>query len=301
MRHRQQAFGQQAQGDGEGGQFRRRAQQQGHGRRRTLIHVRHPHVEWHDAQFEGQASDQEHQAEDHDGAVGLAVFQRHAQFAQVQGAGSAVQHRDTVQHETGSQCAQDEVFHGRFRGLGIVTAQSDQCVQRQRHQFQTQVDDQEVVGRDHDHLAQQCKQGQHVELAAQVTRQHAAVGGIGTRVDQGQRHGAVREQFQQLRHRVRHEHVVERVDGGARVEVAHGQQGAACQSQQRQRIGDRTLRRRQEHIDQQERRRGDQQKDFRVQRYQIRCISHVIGLLFKATCWWRHAAAGRQPKFASCR
>ena len=56
---------------GEGGDFRPGGEEGRHRRRRALIDVRRPHMERHGGELEGDARQEEHQAEDQaDGALG---------------------------------------------------------------------------------------------------------------------------------------------------------------------------------------------------------------------------------------
>nr|GEU28382.1 hypothetical protein [Tanacetum cinerariifolium] len=240
-RHRQQAFHQQADAHGKGGDFRCAAQQQGHCRWRAFIDVRYPHVERHGAQFERQAGHQEHDAEDQDRRLDGAGSYGGGNLRDFQGAGGAVQHRHAVEQEARCQGAQDEVLHRRFGRLVVIATQCNQRVQAQRHQFHAQVHGEEVRTGDHHHLAQRGKQRQDVELAAQVAAHHAALGGVLARVDQRQGHGQVRKQLEQVRHRVGHVHAVEGVDGGAGVEVTERDRRADRQQHQRQHVGNRRL------------------------------------------------------------
>ena len=85
---RLQAFNQDTQDNGQGRQFRRATDHQRHGRGRTVVDVGHPHVEGHHAEFEGQASNHKHQAQDQHlrGAFerGITARNRLHHFAQLQ-------------------------------------------------------------------------------------------------------------------------------------------------------------------------------------------------------------------------
>ncbi len=56
-------LGQQPHGEREGGELRRRADEQRHAGGRALVHVRNPHVERHGAELEADADDDEGDAE----------------------------------------------------------------------------------------------------------------------------------------------------------------------------------------------------------------------------------------------
>ena len=53
------AIHQDSQRQREGGDLGRRGNEQGHARRGALVHVREPHVEWHGAELEGDADQDE--------------------------------------------------------------------------------------------------------------------------------------------------------------------------------------------------------------------------------------------------
>jgi hypothetical protein len=93
----------------------------------------------------------------------------------LQRAGGAVHHAQAVQQEAAGQRTQHEVLHRRFGGHGMVAAQRGQRIQRQAHQFQAEVHDQEVVGRGHHADAQQHEQRQREELALE----HVARASVG--------------------------------------------------------------------------------------------------------------------------
>jgi hypothetical protein len=128
------------------------------GRRRALVDVGHPHVEGRGAELEAQAGDDEDEAEDQHLAVDAAGGDGFEDLGDLQRAGGAVHHAQAVEQEAAGQRAEHEVLHRRLGGHRVVAAQRGQRVQRQAHQFQAQVDDQEVVGRAHHRDAQQHEQ-----------------------------------------------------------------------------------------------------------------------------------------------
>ena len=170
-------------------------------------------------------------------------------FRQIQRAGRTVQHGNTVEQETRSQRTEHKIFHGRFDRGDVITAQCNQCIQSQRHQFQSEVNNQHVITRDHHHLAKQRKQREHIKLAAQFATQHAALGIVFTAVDQRHADGQITEQLQQIRHRIRQKHVVKSIESLTGVEIRQGQHRADHQSQQRQVVGQHAFGIRQKHVD----------------------------------------------------
>ena len=124
---------------GRGGEERR------HRRRRALVDVRRPHVERHRRDLEAEAREQEHEAEDQPDAAlrrGLGdAGERHV-------AGEAVDQRAAVQQHAGRQRAEHEILQARFgRSHGIAVRGGDH-VERKTHQFEAEIERDQVAGRD---------------------------------------------------------------------------------------------------------------------------------------------------------
>ena len=62
----------------------------------------------------------------------------------------------------------------------MIATHRSHRIQRQRHQLKSEIDDQQIAGRDHDHLPEQRKERQCIKLAAM----HAPVCRIATGIDQ---------------------------------------------------------------------------------------------------------------------
>ncbi len=134
-----QGLDQQAHGHGKGGDLGRAADEQRHRRGRAVVDVRHPHVERHRAELEGQPDHHETQAEDQHHAVLAGVRQRRGDGREVEAAGGAVQHGHAVEQHAGGQRTQHEILHGGFRGRRGIAVEGHHRVQRQRQQFQAEV------------------------------------------------------------------------------------------------------------------------------------------------------------------
>ena len=160
-------FDQQADRDREGRELGRAADQQRDRRGRALVDVGHPHVERHGAELEGQPGDDEHGAEDQHRVVDLPGADRLEDLGDLERAGGAVHHRQAVEQEAAGQRAEHEILHRRFGGRAVVAPHRDDGVQAQRHQLEAEVDDQEVVGREHDQDAEQREHREREELALQ--------------------------------------------------------------------------------------------------------------------------------------
>ena len=160
-----QALAKNAHDKGKRGNFGRGADEQRHRGGCAVIDVGHPHVERHRAELECQTGNDEDHAEHQRNAQVGAVLQGNGHVAQRQRAGDAVDHRHAVEQHARGQRAQHEVFHRRLGRDAGVALQGDHGIQRQRQQFEAEIQREEMAGRDHHHHAQHRKQRQHEELA----------------------------------------------------------------------------------------------------------------------------------------
>ena len=196
-----------------------------------MVHVGNPHVERHSAHFERETRHDEDQAEHQHLVANLAGIDGLEHLTDVQRARGAVEHRHAIQQETTGHRAQHEILHRRLDRAFVVTAQCHQGIARQRQQFQSEVDHQEVVRGDHDEHAEQREDGQREQLSPAL--QHAAVGRVGATIDQRDHHGHCSETLQPVAHGIGDHHVAPAIEGVAAGGVhalqhrhhAHGQQG----------------------------------------------------------------------------
>ena len=177
-------------------------------------------MERYRAELEGQTRHDEHHPEDHHGAVGLTGCDRLGDIGQVEAAGSAVEHRHAVEQKARGQRAQHEVLDGGLGGPAGVAPQRGQRVERERHKLKPHVGHQQVVRRDHHHLAEQREQRQGVELATV----HLPFGDVGAGIEQRDRGGHAGAQLEQPRELVGHIHAVEGVLGGRASLGEHGEE-----------------------------------------------------------------------------
>ena len=146
----------------------------------------------------------------------------------VQGTGSAVDHGQTIQKETTGQGTQHEILHGCLCGTCIVPAQRHQCITRQREHFEPQVDDQEVVARDHHVNTEQREHGEGEQLTAV---HHFPLARVLASVNQCDQHGDCRKALEPIAHWITDDHSAKTV-GCVTAGRVHGQQDR--QSSQRQ-------------------------------------------------------------------
>ena len=205
--------------------------------------------------------------------------------ADVERAGGAVHHRQAVEQEAARQGAEDEVLHRRLGGQDVVAAHRHQGVEAQRHQLEAEIDDQEVVRRDHH---QDAEQGEHRERE-QLALQHLALGGVGPGVDQRHHHRQGGEQAEQVAHRVGHHHALHRVEGEAVGEVPELQHRQQEQRRLRQRVGDGPLRVLHPQVDERDQAGGGEQQDLGVDGLPVHGVRRHGAILLIVV--WRSSCA----------
>jgi hypothetical protein len=86
-------------------------------------------VERHHAQLEGQAGNDEDQAEYQYRPVAAAECDALPDLGNFQAAGRAIHHRHAVEQQSGGHRAEDEVLHRRLGGAGRVAVDRHQRIQ----------------------------------------------------------------------------------------------------------------------------------------------------------------------------
>ena len=124
--------------------FRRGTDNRSHRSGRALINIRHPHMERNGSQFERQCDHNENQTQLHQPAVGDTALTIGQYDGEIQRTGCAVNHRNTVQQQTGGQCAEHKVFQRGFGRTGGIAPQGNHGVERQRKQFQADIGNKEM-------------------------------------------------------------------------------------------------------------------------------------------------------------
>ena len=153
-----------AQHERDGGDLGRRAHEGGDGGGGALVDVRRPHVERHGRQLEGEAGDDENDADDEAGRRGLRRGQHAGQLGELHRAGEAVGERDAVEQQARGERAQDEVFQPGFGGAELIAGEGAHDVDRQRLQLEPEIQRHQVGGAAHDHHADGAEQDQDREL-----------------------------------------------------------------------------------------------------------------------------------------
>jgi hypothetical protein len=165
--------------------------------------------------------------------VDLAGADRLEHLADLERAGRTVHHRQAVEQEAARERAQHEVFHRRFGRIGMVAAQRDQRVQAQRHQLEAEVDDEEVVRRQHHVDAEQREHAEREQLAPQ----HVSLARVRPCVDERDDHRDRGEHAEQVAHRVGNDHALRAVHRGAVVEREQMHHADDGDRDQRQPVG----------------------------------------------------------------
>ena len=138
--------------------------ERGHRGRRALVHVRGPHVERHRRHLEAEPHDHQHQGDEDQRVVESTRIDRRGDFDQARAARGAEDEGNAVKQEARRERAQDEILGRRFDGPGFKPLEARQDVERDGHQLDAEIDDQEVGAGDHDHHAGQGKQHEPVEF-----------------------------------------------------------------------------------------------------------------------------------------
>ena len=182
------------------------------------------------AELEGQARHNEHQTKNQHGRIRRIGDQRVRDLRNAQRTRGTVDHGHAIEQQTRRQGAEDEILHGRFGRSHAVAVHGHQCVNRQRQQFNTQVNGQQVVRRDHDHHAESSKQHQHIKLA---TTQIRTLQHIRPRVEHRDHDSQIKHQLEEIAHQVINVQAIKSVNHFTRT-GEQGQNRCANQGQLRQ-------------------------------------------------------------------
>jgi hypothetical protein len=161
-----------------------------------------------DAELEGQAGDEKHQPENENPLVELAHVKALGNRRDLERTGRTVDHGHAVQQQAGGQRPEHEILHRRFGCWNRVTVHRHHRVEREREQFQADIDRHQMAGRDHHHHAEGGKQRQRVVFAPGHLRPFE---NVAARVEQDDDHREVKEKLQQIGHQVADVHVAEGV------------------------------------------------------------------------------------------
>ena len=162
--HASEAFEHHPQKRPEAGGFGCHGHKRGDGRGRALIHVRGPHVKRHGRDFESEPDDQQHQGHEHQRIVQAARIDRGGNLNQPRAAGRSENERNAIEQDSRGKRAQNKILGRGFHGLGFKPFESGHDVERDRHQLDAEVYDQQVRPGHHNHHAGQGEQHKPVEF-----------------------------------------------------------------------------------------------------------------------------------------
>ena len=157
------------------GDLGRGGEERGDRRRRALVDVGRPHVERHRRNLEAEAGEQEHQSERQaDAALGGGL----GDAGERDRAAEAVNQRGAVEQHAGRQRAENEVFQPGLGRTHVVAADRRDHVERQAHQFEAEIERDQVGRRNQHQHAGGRQQDQHrileplLLLAAEIVERH---------------------------------------------------------------------------------------------------------------------------------
>ena len=113
-----------------GGNFRSRTHKGGNRGRRAIVHIGHPHMEWNRTQFKCNGDYNKHHTQFQQPFIGLLIESRSQDGSKIKGTGGSVNHRNTIEQQTGGQRAQYEVFQRSLGRAAGIAAQGNHGVQR---------------------------------------------------------------------------------------------------------------------------------------------------------------------------
>ena len=148
---------------GDSRDFRRRREERGDRRRRAFIDVRRPHMERHGRDFECEAREQKHDAEDQ---ADRGRLRRSRDARERNRSGESVNQRRAIKQHARRKRAENEVLQARLGRAHVLAVNRSDHVERERHQFDAEIKRDEIAGRDHHHHAGDGKQYDDRKLEA---------------------------------------------------------------------------------------------------------------------------------------
>ncbi len=207
VRHGLEGTEEEAHEHGEGGRLRRHRNECRDRRRRPLVGVGRPHVERHRRHLEEHAeghqddSKRQHRVE----VRACDGRQRRLDRCQIQGAERSVDQRHPVEQDGRRGRSEHEVLDRALVALVLELEVADQDVDRQRHQFEADVEAGEVGSGSHHEHADGGKEDQGDVLTPAVARTLE----ITRRHQNGQGPGKQNQQLEKDRQMIDHEHAAE--------------------------------------------------------------------------------------------
>ena len=254
---------------GDAGDLGRGGKQRGDRCRRALIDIGRPHMERHCRNLEAEAREKKHEAEDQ----ADAAMRRRLRYAdEGHGAGEAVDQRRAVKQHAGRQRAQDEIFQAGFGRAQLVAMACGRNIERQAHQFETEIERDQVGRRNQHQHAERRQQHQHRVLEPFLP---FALGVV-------DRHGDCRGRAEQRQDFEKSGEVVDHETAAEAHKLAFGQQqqdhAGHDQKRDRRKVDDPHREAAAKRADHEQRHGAERQHDFRQERHERRelCSVHRI-------------------------
>ena len=130
-----------------------------HRRRRALVDVGRPHVERHGGDLEGDAGQHEDEAENQ-AERGAVRLERGGDLRKLDMSREAVDQRHAVEQHARRQSPEHEILQAGLRRADALAIDGGDDVERERLQFEAEIERDEAVGRNHE---QHAERGQHQE------------------------------------------------------------------------------------------------------------------------------------------
>ena len=141
--------------DCDGRNLGRGGEQSGDRCRRAFVNVGRPHMEWHRRDLEAEAGEQKYQAEDKTDAGTTGSLPGGLRDAgKIDRAGETVDQRTAVKQHSRRQRAQHEVFQPGFGSPHGVALDGGEHVKAQAHQFETEIERDQIAGGYQQHHAE---------------------------------------------------------------------------------------------------------------------------------------------------
>ncbi len=232
----------------------------------------------HGGDLEGQAGNDEHDADDQPGRAVRRVGQRKSELAELHGAGKPVDQRNAVQQQAGGQRAENEIFEPGFRAAQLVAGEGGEHVDRQRLQFEAEIERHHVGGRGHHQHAGGGVEHEHRKLEpAQI-----GVLVVVERDNHAERGGGQHQQLGEA---------AETVDGELPVEAlprvaAEDQHGGQQEGADRQHGAEEKTVAFLQHAEQQDAHAADGQHDFRQSERPVHCGRPPANCTAAASAAW---------------
>ena len=133
---------------------------------RAFIDVRHPEMKRHGADLECEADQQEKPAADQiKRPIAWLFDEKVGDQIEVRRASGTVDQSDAIEEKPRGKSAHDKILHRRFAGASARAPHAGQHVNRDGHGFQTEKENQQIVGGGHDYHADGREKNQRVKFA----------------------------------------------------------------------------------------------------------------------------------------